>query len=222
MPAVMTSRQAAELDIALERNGWTAEMVKDLCKGDALTVHRRLMKKDLIAVDVKKPFRYQPVNLGIFPAFREEFVVKDYFNVNDDASIKFKDITENFNKCFLDKTEQPFNQRMFGYQDLPKDSPKYGDGNGYKDVDILREIGGMEGVMLTLQNMVSLLMKQGNGEEGCLLINNHQNLFYINPCIVNCCWDDEGWIVHCNLFSGNSLPWSEGDRVFFPAYLEAL
>lgn len=36
MGAVMTSRQAAELDHALERNGYTAEDVKRLCNGDLL------------------------------------------------------------------------------------------------------------------------------------------------------------------------------------------
>lgn len=33
MPPVMTSRQAAELDYAFERNKWSAKDVKELCKG---------------------------------------------------------------------------------------------------------------------------------------------------------------------------------------------
>lgn len=41
--AVMTSRQAAELDFALERNGWTAEDVKNLSKGDFLTDVRQVL-----------------------------------------------------------------------------------------------------------------------------------------------------------------------------------
>lgn len=36
MPSIMTSRQAAELDHAMERNGFTADMVKKLSEGETL------------------------------------------------------------------------------------------------------------------------------------------------------------------------------------------
>lgn len=43
MGFVMTSRQAAELDHALERNGWTAEEVKQLSSGDTLRALRAIV-----------------------------------------------------------------------------------------------------------------------------------------------------------------------------------
>lgn len=41
--AIMTSRQAAELDHAFERNGFTAEDVKNLSKGDTLAQVRKFL-----------------------------------------------------------------------------------------------------------------------------------------------------------------------------------
>ena len=41
--AIMTSRQAAELDFALERNGWAAEDVKKLSEGDILAHVREVL-----------------------------------------------------------------------------------------------------------------------------------------------------------------------------------
>lgn len=59
---VMSSRQAAELDHALERNGWTPADVKLLSKGNALTEVLRLVRGDAVIapcdhfIDCDKPF----------------------------------------------------------------------------------------------------------------------------------------------------------------------
>ena len=50
MPAIMTSRQSAELDLALERNGCTAQHVKQMSKGYILTQFRQVLEGDMMIV----------------------------------------------------------------------------------------------------------------------------------------------------------------------------
>lgn len=58
MPSIMTSRQAAELDYAFERNGFTPGLVKKLSKGDTLELVKEVLlghaeiKRKLFLVDL--------------------------------------------------------------------------------------------------------------------------------------------------------------------------
>jgi len=54
MSSIMTSRQAAELDLALERCGWTAKDVKDLSSGDKLEKVLLFVRK-LAKIKIIKP-----------------------------------------------------------------------------------------------------------------------------------------------------------------------
>lgn len=59
MGSVMTSRQAAELDYAFERNGWTAENVKKLSEGNILAVHLRILRGELAVSEPVRAWREQ-------------------------------------------------------------------------------------------------------------------------------------------------------------------
>jgi len=67
MPSVMTSRQAAELDYSLERNGFTPEHVKKMSEGDFLSGIRGTLDGFLemkpIRLSIDRSKKFDPVKL---------------------------------------------------------------------------------------------------------------------------------------------------------------
>lgn len=85
MGAIMTSRQAAELDHAFERNGLTAEDVKNLCKGKILADIREVLVGYAEIKPIKRELDFKvwkTINLGKGPknggAFRNALEAEGY------------------------------------------------------------------------------------------------------------------------------------------------
>ncbi len=57
--SIMTSRQAAELDHAFERNGWTSGDVKKISQGDMLTRLLPLIRGSAVISEQPRPWREQ-------------------------------------------------------------------------------------------------------------------------------------------------------------------
>jgi hypothetical protein len=202
MSAIMTSRQAAELDHAFERNGWTSGMVKGLSQGDSLTrVREYLFKEELITW----------FDTTTTSATAEEFVAKDKFR-EDSEEVKFYGIWDNFTNWFLagnGKIEEPLGEQELRYGNLTKNSV---------DGPIIDELGGEAKVETTLTELYDLLKRQANGEEGVLLTNGYANIFYIRDTsgvlrAVRVGRLDDGWLVIAYSVE-TPHAWSAGRRVF--------
>lgn len=83
---------------------------------------------------------------------------------------------------------------------------------------IIPELGGGEKSETTLSEMFSLMEKQKNGEDGVLLNNFWDNIFYIRDHAgelraVYMSWHDDGWCVGAGTLESTSA-WFAGVRVF--------
>jgi len=141
----------------------------------------------------------------------EPFIAKEKFR-KDSKEVKFYGIWDNFTKWFLDgdgKVEGPQDGRELHYGDLTKDSV---------DGSIIEELGGEAKAETTLSELYGLLQKQGNGEDGVMLVNGRVNIFYIQDTsgvlrAVNVDWVDGGWLVLASPVESPS-DWLAGRRIF--------
>ena len=218
MSAIMTSRQATELDHAFERNGWTAEMVKKLSKGDVLTTHRKILQGELVVVKPLKSSILKLAGTTKFSATTKKFVAKDHFVVDtsDDAPVKIWGLGDRFEREFLDKTEEPVNGGTLSFYELLKKSV---------DTPIIAELGGENKAETTLTEIFVQMKKQGNGEDGDLLTNGYANISYIRNSAgvlraVGCYWDVSGWGVGADSVDAPNV-WGAGSQVFSRSSLES-
>ena len=154
------------------------------------------------------------VSTVVVTATTGKFIAKDKFVVNTkrNAPVKISYLDDNFTLWFLNgdgKTEDPESEQTLRYHKLRQSSV---------DGPIIAELGGAEKSETTLSEMFSLMEKQKNGEDGCLLNNGHSNIFYIKDGTgmlraVGVVWHDDGWYVGAG---GVASPygWDVGRRVF--------
>jgi len=123
MPAIMTSRQAAELNHAFERNGWTAEDVKELSKGNTLAKILRDLRGQ---VETKKEIKTEALidffGTVTFSARSEKFNPRDNFVVDTskNAKVKIWGLGQRFEEEFLDKIEESSDGYNVCYGNLRK------------------------------------------------------------------------------------------------------
>ncbi len=192
MSAIMTSRQAAELDHAFERNGYTAEDVKRLSAGDMLARVLPVVRGRAKIV-VKSILDF--VTSVRVPA-QGRFVARDHFMVDtsDEAEVKIGYLGANFQTWFLGKIEEPVGEAELAIHTLTEPA---------LDAPILEELG--ERAETTLSQFWALLKAQGRGEVGPLLTNGYANIAYIHDSegtlrAVRARWDaaDGAWRVHAD------------------------
>ncbi|MEX1026791.1 MAG: hypothetical protein WD049_02110 [Candidatus Paceibacterota bacterium] len=87
MPAIMTSRQAAELDHAMERNGWTSEDVKKASQGNMLETLRLVVRGELTAQQPDTIIR--PDQL---PPFDPESFIGPGWTIDEDSLIEMEEL----------------------------------------------------------------------------------------------------------------------------------
>ncbi|MDO8183818.1 MAG: hypothetical protein Q7T49_02440 [bacterium] len=65
--------------------------------------------------------------------------------------------------------------------------------------------------------IAELIVKQSNGEDGILRLNEDANFFHLSSCLVCVRWNyvDREWTVYAG-HRNPSLGWSGGDQVFSP------
>lgn len=156
----------------------------------------------------------------VLPATTEKFVASEKFVVNttDATKTKISYLDGELKSWFLGKTEDPIGEVSIRYGVLAESA------NSRK---IIEDLGGEEKSETTLTEMFYLMEKQGQGEEGMLLINGRANIFYIKDQkgvlrAVGVYWRDGGWFVVAysvelpdgwygsyQVFSRNSLESSE-------------
>lgn len=147
-------------------------------------------------------------------ASTKKFVAKEKF-VRDNGhktKVKISYLCDNFTLWFLSgdsKIEDPMSVHMLRYYKLRKSS---------MNVSIITELSVEELVETTLSESFSLMEKQGKGEDGILLNNSCNNIFYIRDqngvlrtVIVR--WDGEGWVVFASSVE-HMVIWADGIRVF--------
>lgn len=153
----------------------------------------------------------------VLPATTKKFVAREKFVINttDDTKTKMSYMDGDFKNWFLGKTEESAGEVNLRYGGLtePTNSRK-----------IIEDLGGEEKSETTLTEMFSLMEKQGQGEEGVLLINGWANIFYIKDSsgvlrAVYVRWRGDGWDVGA-LFVGRPHGWRVGSQVFSRNSLE--
>ncbi len=206
--SVMTSRQAAELDYALERNGLTSNDVKEMSKGDFLTGVRQVFRGEAIIKmgGLLEQFAITDVSGA------EKFVVKNAFGPDNLAGIKFW-LSLDFKAHFLGKIEENVPATKLAVHTLTRSS---------LDGPIQDELGShrVEIALAYLYEMISRQPKgESKGKDKFLLTNGYANFSYI--CAIN----GERWAVYAYWYSvsrewsvdANSVagpfPWVAGGQV---------
>ncbi len=130
--------------------------------------------------------------------FEDDFVaVKNFIQGSHNHLIIYK-ISSCFNSWFLScggKVEKSQRAREISYSDLARNSLDYA---------VIKYMGGENKVVVTLSNLFQILMEQGEGRRGPLLVNGYQNIFYIKDFhetvrTVIVSWSEKGWILDASL-----------------------
>ncbi len=154
------------------------------------------------------------VSTIVVNATTSKLVAKEKFVVNTkrNAPVKISYLGDNFTSWFLNgdgKTEDLISEQTLRYAKLRKASV---------DGPIITELGGEAKAETTLSEVLSLMEKQKNGEEGVLLNNGYANVFYIKDSAgvlraVIVRWLDDGWFVYADSVV-DPVRWSGGYLVF--------
>lgn len=154
------------------------------------------------------------VSTAHVPPSTEKFVAKDMFLVNlcDDAAVKIEGHCCNFTSRFLflsGKIERPFEGSMLRAQKLLKKS---------LNTVIISELGGKDAAETQLYEIWAMLLKQGIGQEGDLLIDGWWNVFFVRDrlgelCTVGVRWGEKGWYLNAGTAKGLSK-WGPDVRIF--------
>jgi hypothetical protein len=173
----MSTRQAAELDHAFERNGWRPEDVKKLSEGNNLAAFLEVLHNK--ANIFPEPFLEFLATVNI-PASIETLVVAKRFANSEDSFLNISWLSEYFKKRFYDKVEPPFEGSTLRYADVSFPDVHRGKFSSMQDVydPIIGKLGGEEKAEVTLQEISSLVREQKNGEAGPLLTDRTSNIFY--------------------------------------------
>ena len=186
--------QIVQLVNSMEGNGYTAD---HLTKFGQLGENHNLFLAFLDGrAEIKINTILQFLSEVAIPA-TQRFVAKDKFVVNTkrNAPVKISYLGDNFTAWFLNgegKIEDPISEQTLRYHKLRQSSV---------DGSIIAELGGEAKAETTLSEMFSLMEKQKNGEDGCLLNNGYANIFYIKDQAfvlrtVYAYWNDGGWNVY--------------------------
>lgn len=150
------------------------------------------------------------------PATRKRFIAKEKFKVDASkkAKVKILHLSDNFQRWFLGKIEEPFAGSTIYGRKLEKDSV---------DRPILAELGGPEAAKTTLTELYVAMAAQAHGESGALLTNGRANIFYIEDIngllrAVRVGWFGAGWRVRAYSVGGPDV-WDADVRAFSRNYL---
>jgi len=189
----MTSRQAAELDYALERNGLTSSDVKKMSKGGFLTGVRRVLRGEAIIKigGLLEQFAITDVSGA------EKFVVKNAFGPDNPAGIKFW-LGYNFKKHFLGLVEENVPATELMINTLVKLS---------LDAPIIAELGNRVEIMLA--HLYELISRQSNGAYLSYICGTDGNRWAVNADWYS---TDREWSLDANSVE-NPPPWREGSQV---------
>lgn len=206
--AIMTNRQAAELNYAFERNGWTASDVKELIKGNNLA---KILINLRGQIESKQASPLKFLGSIVVPARIGQFVARDHFIVNTSkkAKMKISYFGDRFSDKFLGKIEEPIAESTLYYGKLLRK---------LVDTPIINELGGEANAETTLSEMFGCMESQPSGEDGALLINGYANIFYIrdhNGVLweVDCYWFDGGWCVGADSIE-DTYEWDIDNQIF--------
>ncbi len=192
-----------QLEMALERTGWTEEKVNELTKGDFLARVRQVVDglAEIVVPKLLKLLRTVSV-----PACRK-FSARSTFGAPKPA-IKLWYLGDNFKKNFLPKVEKNIPATELTVSELTMTSV---------DGPILAELGSK--AETSLFHFWYLLSQQPNGEPGVLLTNGYTNIFYIKDV------NDTRWAVRADWYTvhgwrviadsvGGPDGWGAGNQVF--------
>lgn len=191
MGAIMTSRQAAELDHALERNGLSAEDVKKMSEEDFLAQVLAVLRGEA-KIERNKLLKF--ISTITLPATTALFIASENFVVStgNGAKVKISYVSDIFKKQFFGKKEKKRGKINLRYGDLTRSS---------KDDGTISELGGKKKAETLLQDVYALLAQQPKGEEGSLLTDGKANIFYVlnNAGLlfaVGAYWGGGGWNLY--------------------------
>ncbi len=190
--------------------------------------NRPALKKFLSGLQQLQPLLTPVGTIKVPPTTK--FVAADFFKVNTkkNASVKISYIWGNFANWFLGKIEESVaNEAASGvgpyrtpgqngdaktalrYQTLSRNSV---------DANIINQLGGEAKAETALADVVALMTKQNNGQQGALLTNGYANIFYVRDVdgvlrAVDVPWDSGGWLVYARSV-GRPREWRSVSRVF--------
>lgn len=210
---VLTQGIWQKLEFAINRNNGDARVVEWLSTGDNFEMVCGLARGTHVLTKVAQAVEKLLERIGevTIVATTETFVaaIKFVINKKSDAKVKISDLGTNFKEWFLGKSEVPTSASTIVFDLLKKASA---------DTIIITELGGEAKVETMLFQVFALMKKQGQGEEGALLVNGYANIFYVrdvNGVLRTVCvyWGDDGWRCLANPV-GDPLGWNADVRVF--------
>jgi len=212
MASIMTSRQAAEVDHALERNGWTAEDIKKVSEGDNLTLIRKYLVGIGVLVSgvVWNILSLVATTMASFTARPDE--TGDSFFTNRPGLWISPDFRRFFGSLLNDPL--PSISQALAYHKLTQRATNF---------DIEKEFKSnntpfiFSNPLYFLSMLAGLLIAQWGGKPGPLSTGT-SNLFYIEigdkVLTVHVCWfaGRGGWLVRA--CRRGRIGWGAGSQVF--------
>ncbi len=145
--------------------------------------------------------------------FIDDFLVSDYFRrgVVNGVEIQIGSIGNNFTLLFADQRVGCHRASRLLWQDL---------GRSGSSQEIMRTLGGETKIETNLAEIYFLLRRQNEGQEGFLLTNGQENLFYVRDsrgelCIIGVRLHLSGWMIGALKEEQVKLFIAKGTRVFF-------
>ena len=211
MGAVMTSRQAAELDFALERNGYTSADVKKLSGGDILAHLLPIVRAygdavPMVAVAYNFLSPRAKVALPVCAAFNP----KSFYKTRTGLYVWGSFTDRILPTAPILKSSQATIIASF---DLVKQA---------NDTEIrveLRKNYVWEDASIFCAHLAGMINRQPNGKDGDLISNRYANIFYVRGVnsevfTVSVDWDSGGreWDVYAHPL--DDTRWNAGSRAF--------
>jgi len=180
-------------------------------------LHKRPTWQEIASKSAKKRMKVLRAleQIAEFPQ-TDIFRAVDHLRITPDneratAELVIGFLSDNIRSNFLGKIEENVAESKLRAYRLKKDSV---------DGPIIADLGGEEAAETTVAEMVTLMRRQGRGQQGILLTNGYANIFYIRNAkgvfwTVRCCWPSGygDWSVYAIPITG-PFGWSAGRQVF--------
>ncbi len=129
--------------------------------------------------------------------------------VKFDENIKVAFIEDGFGYSFNDLSEGPLPERVLCGYNLCREE---------RDRSLI-EFAGEDLATVHLTDLLTMLLKQPNGEPGDLIIDSSANIFYVldskkKRCAAIAYWTKFGWCLDVHVITDKNQ-WLIGNRVFF-------
>ncbi|MCD4761807.1 hypothetical protein K8R32_02500 [bacterium] len=198
----LVEHQSEFFELTTEQRQWVIENPKEAIACFMGSIRNRFKPTDSLLDSVGE------VSI---PGSTKSFIAREHFIVGQKVKMPVSYLGDDFCSWFLDKVEDgSYEKSVVHYSRLLK--------RASVDRQIVTELGGEREVEIRLYEMFFLMELQSNGEDGILITNGLQNIFYILDSslvlrAVNIGWGGSGWNISA-LNVETFDKWDAGAQVF--------